>query len=352
MTAMSKHTDQELLTVNPLVCADWDERVLAMPGHTFFHSRPWAETLREAYGYEPVYFTARQGDRFSCLVPAMGVSSFLTGRRGVSLPFSDYCRPLLGAAAELEGVLRSIFEYGRRAGWNYFEIRDGDLPPERLPISWYYAHSLDLTLGESRLFNALQSSTKRNIRKASRENLQISMDNSLEGVRKYFALHCLMRKRHGLPPQPFYFFRSIHKNIISRGSGFVMLAYSGGKPISGALYIHFGSRAVYKYGASDFAFQNLRGNDLVMWEAIRWFAREGFEDFCFGRTDPDNAGLRRFKSGWGTKERVIRYYRYNLKKDEFVGNNPGVNELGKKIATRMPVALLNLIGRVIYRHMA
>jgi len=50
-----------------------------------------------------------------------------------------------------------------------------------------------------------------------------------------------------------------------------MLASHKGKNIASAVYFHFGDKAIYKYGASDRKYQHLRANNLVMWEAIRWF---------------------------------------------------------------------------------
>lgn len=62
-----------------------------------------------------------------------------------------------------------------------------------------------------------------------------------------------------------------------------MLASFKGTIIAGAIYFHFGEKAVYKYGASDVKYQQLRPNNLVMWEAIRLYCQNGYKSFCFGR---------------------------------------------------------------------
>lgn len=344
----------DLQVVNPVETEGWDERVLMSPEHTFFHSQSWARALQEAYGYKPVYFITAEPDRFARLLAVMDINSFLTGRRGVSLPFTDYCRPFV-PQADGEGEFRDLLEaaaaYGRTAGWQYLEIRDGRNFPEHVTFySAYYQHTLDLLENEDLLFKQLQGSTKRNIRKAGREGLAVSIGNSLDLVLSYFKLHGLLRKRHGLPSQPLYFFKSIHKNVISRGNGFVVLASYKGKPVSGAVFFQFGRKAVYKYGASDLAYQHLRGNDLVMWEAIRHLARNGYHSLCFGRTDMGNEGLRRFKSGWGAKEMIIRYFKLDLKKNVLLRENGRTAGFAKAVMGRMPVPVLNLIGHLLYRH--
>lgn len=346
-----------LQAVDPAAINGWDEKVLKCPEHTFFHSQGWARSLQEAYGYKPVYFVtpaADGSDSFARLLPVMEIDSFLTGRRGVSLPFTDYCRPIV-PRRERESEFRDLLEaaagYGKNAGWKCLEIRDGrDFPEHVSSWSCYYRHTLELLESEELIFKQLQGSTKRNIRKAGREGLSISISNSLDSVLSYYRLHGILRKRHGLPSQPLYFFKSIHKNIIYPGNGFVVLASYKGNPVSGAVFFHFGRKAVYKYGASDLAFQHLRGNDLVMWEAIRLLARNGFHSLCFGRTDMDNEGLRRFKSGWGTQESIIRYFKLDLYKDRLLREGKGSAGLAKRIMGRLPVPVLNLIGHLLYRH--
>lgn len=154
-----------------------------------------------------------------------------------------------------------------------------------------------------------------------------------------------------MPPQPHRFFRNIFKYVIAAGKGKVILAQHDGQYIAGCVYFHFKDKAIYKFGASDMAYQHLRPNDLVMWEAIRWYADHGYRSFCFGRTALDNEGLRRFKSDWGTKERTINYYRYDLKKDNYVTAEATVKPSHKRIFQRLPVPALKLFGSMLYKHM-
>lgn len=352
--SISESTNLQI--VNPLEIQDWDEKALKSPECTFFHSQCWARALSDAYGYKPVYFVTPASDAgYARLFAVMDISSFLTGRRGVSLPFSDYCPPIV-PQEDREGEFRDILEvaagHGRNAGWKYLQIRDGrHFPEHAASYSTYYRHTLELLENEDLIFKQFQGSTKRNIRKALRAGLTVSISNSLDSVLSYFRLHGLLRKRHGLPSQPLYFFKSIHKNVIGPGKGFVVLAFHNGKPVSGAVFFHFGKKAVYKYGASDLAYQHLRVNDLVMWEAIRLLARNGFHSLCFGRTDMDNEGLRRFKSGWGTQESIIRYHEIDLKKDKLLTAGGDGARLARAVMGRMPVPVLNIIGHLLYRHM-
>ena len=122
---------------------------------------------------------------------------------------------------------------------------------------------------------------------------------------EFYRLHVRTRRRHGLPPQPASFVLKIHDEIIKPGLGFVVLASKGSRPVAAAVFLNKGKKAVYKFGASDERHQDLRGNNLVMWEAIQFLAQGGFDTLHLGRTSFGNEGLRRFKLAWGTVEETI-----------------------------------------------
>ncbi len=413
--------------LNPINFPDWDRLLLSTPGATFFHSSSWARVLSESYGYTPLYFAVPENDRFKTLVPMMEVASFLTGKRGVSLPFTDYCEPLIEVRSEESGVrsqetlkpetcnlvpsapplapnalrlarwFNEVIGIGEKRGWKYIEIRGGekyfgsqesgvrrqenlelgtwnlmpcpsglasspsssDINPSsrapwtvhRAPSVTYFGHKLDLTCGEEKIFSGFRDSTKRNIKKAATEGVSVEMFHSPEAVKEFYRLNQLTRKDHGLPPQPSKFFQIIGEEIIGKELGFVALASHKGEVIAGAVYFQFGGEGIYKYGASDRKYQNLRANNLVMWEAIKWHCRKGYKSLCFGRTEQENDGLRQFKKGWGSEEYLIPYFKYDLRTESFVAEKKVVSEAEHKIFGHMPIPVLNFVGSLLYKHM-
>ncbi|MBW2048191.1 MAG: GNAT family N-acetyltransferase [Deltaproteobacteria bacterium] len=336
--------------VDPTRYPGWDELILLNPEYSFFHSSAWAKTLSESYAYIPVFFTIFQNKAPVSIIPLMEVKSILTGRRGVSLPFSDYCPPIIREKGHFEIVLDDMVKYGTKNGWKYLELRGGhEFLGNFSPANRFYRHVLDLERDSDTIFHAFKGSTRRNIRKALKENLRVSISHSLTSVMEFYRLNSITRKDHGLPPQPRSFFENVHNYIISKGKGIVVLASFRGRNIAGAIFFHFGRRAIYKYGASERAFQSKRPNNLVMWEAIKWYSERGFESISFGRTEPENTGLLQFKRAWGTREEVLRYYRYDFRARSFVVNIPQTQAFAP-IFRRMPIPLLNLLGSFLYRH--
>jgi hypothetical protein len=336
--------------VNPLEIPDWDDLVLATGKASVFHSSAWAKVLHECYGYRPVYFASFDNGNLSSLMPFMEINSWLTGKRGVSLPFSDFCESFADGGLSFDEAVKEVREYGRKNSWKTVEWRGNQEHFETAPPSAVYrCHALDLSVPEERAFSNFKSNTRRNINKAIKKGVRVDLGETLESVAGYYRLHCLTRRGHGRPPQPFSFFRKIFEHIISKGGGFTALAFLDGVCLAGAVYLHLGRTAIFKFGASNRKYQHLRPNNLVMWEAIRECAKRGFQTLSLGRTEPDNEGLLQFKRGWGTTEARLHYHLYDLKRDRFVADGEG-RRIFRKAFQLMPSPLLKIAGNVLYKH--
>lgn len=343
----------EVKVINPTEVPEWDGMVAAFPGCSFFHSSAWSKVLSDSYGYKQLYFTLWQNDRLAALLPIMEVDSMITGRRGVCLPFTDYCDPLATSTDHFNELFRAVLDHGRRRGWNFVEIRGGgEFFAGREASTRYLVHTLNLTGRESDVFLALRDSTRRNIKKSSDNGVSVQMLTTEQGVRDFYRLNQITRREHGLPPQPYRFFEHVYEHVISKGLGFVILGSYQDVPIAAAVYFHFGDKAVYKYGASDKRCQNMRPNNLVMWEAIRWCVANGKKSLSFGRTDLDHSGLRQFKMGWGAEEREMSYYKYDIRASKFASDGNGkISNIGSSLFSSAPLPVLRAIGSLLYRHM-
>jgi hypothetical protein len=341
-----------LITHDPLDSENWDESLRALPGSSFFQTSAWAAVLCKSYGYRPVYLAMWKGSVMKALLPCMDVSSILTGKRGVSLPFTDHCEPMAADAAQFQELFQAMITIGKRRSWKHLELRGGEtfLQNEE-PFEYFYGHVLDLTAGLKQLSAGLRDSTRRNIKKAEKLNIEISISATPQALDEFCRLNALTRREHGLPPQPRKFFDCVFEHIISRNRGFIALATMDKRVIAANVYFHAADKVIYKYGASDKSYQNLRANNLVMWDAVKWSCDHGFKSLCFGRTEPENEGLRQFKAGWGAREYRINYYKYDLEKQIFVKSAGSISPVFKKIFGKMPLPVLKMTGNVLYRHM-
>jgi hypothetical protein len=350
---LNRSISPEMQRINPAEDSNWNLLLAAQPRCSFFHTTEWARVLTDTYGYTPVCFGADGAGGGKSWLPLMEVDSWLTGRRGIGLPFTDDCKPLCAEAGIFQKLFRNAVEFGKNRGWKYIECRGGRELFHEVPASLsFYGHSLDLTADEAGLFSRLESSVRRAVRKAEKAGVTVQVLQSQEAVRAFYRLQCMTRKKHGLPPQPFDFFLNIYRHILSQNMGIVVLAKHQGRPVAGSVYFNFGDEVIYKFGASDERYQDLRGPNLVMWTAIKEFARRGAKRMDLGRTSMGNEGLRKFKLGWGAGEHKIEYVKFDLKKNEFVTDADGTSGWHTRIFRRLPGALSRTVSMVLYKHWA
>jgi CelD/BcsL family acetyltransferase involved in cellulose biosynthesis len=337
--------------LNPIEHPDWDELLLTADRATFFHTTAWARVLSESYGYKPLYFATIDNGKLAGLIPVMEIESFLTGKRGVSLPFTDICHPIADTDDIFQALMERLTQHGKSAGWKYIEIKGGSafLGKAAAPCAEYVTHLLDLGTDENALQKTFRDSTRRNIRKAYREGLAVTFQHTAEAMAAFYELHCRTRRRHGLPPQPWRFFEKVYAHVVAAGKGVVLLAAHAGKTVAGAVYFFYRDRALFKFGASDRAFQHLRANNLVMWEAIQWFVRNGFRSLHFGRSETENEGLLQFKRGWGAQESRVAYYRLSLRENTFSAERNGTRS-SYPVFKMLPIPVLRIAGNLLYRH--
>jgi hypothetical protein len=128
----------------------------------------------------------------------------------------------------------------------------------------------------------------------------------------------------------------------------LLLAYSEGKCVSAAIFLHWGKTLTYKFGASNLEGRKLRSNNFLFWEAIRWGCENGYANFDFGKSANSNQGLREFKSRWGTDEVPLTYSSFPLssQKDSYE-KLMGIMNL---LIRNTPTWVGRIVGEALYRH--
>ena len=338
--------------VDPTLDTKWDQTVASFPDANIFHTSSWAKTLKDSYGYEPLYAVWEKGGAPVCMLPLMEINSVITGKRGVSLPFTDWCQVVTAGSPARSEAVHDLLDLGRSRKWKTLELRgSGETVTDDQVSPAYLVHELDLSPGEEDLFKQFRDSTRRNIRKAAKLGVEVVEDNTPDGLKEFCRLNVVTRRDHGLPPQPAVFFKNLYQNIIDPGCGKVLLARHGESTVAASIYLSYNGRALYKYGASDKGQQHLRANNLLMWEAVRRYCEAGDSFLHFGKTDSNQSGLLQFKRGWGAEERGLGYQKFRLPEGELAPFESLTFGIHNRIFSRMPLTVLEMVGRLLYRHM-
>jgi hypothetical protein len=338
--------------IDPLSDSRWDVLISTHPQASVFHSTKWLRALQTAYGYQPVVITTcSHGTALTNGFVFCRVKSWLSGRRLVSLPFSDHCEPLASNLAEIDDLLCAMRQKVDAAKWKYVEIRPTSFQPgARTGLHkslTYHIHSLDLCRSKAELFNNFHKScVQRKIRKAEREKLHYEEGRSENLLQKFHALLLATRRRQCLPPQPLSWFRAL---LGAFGDDLkIRVASKNDLPIASILTLSSKKSMVYKYGCSDVRFHRFGGMALLFWNTIQEAKDKGLEEFEMGRSDSDNLGLISFKEHWGAVGKSLSYWAY----PRSAPVTPGSWERAilRQLVPVSPDPVLRTIGKLLYRH--
>lgn len=339
--------------VNPLLDQRWEALVERHPHSSVFHTKEWLKALWRTYGYEPVVFTTSppRGELTNGMVFCR-VSSWLTGKRLVSLPFSDHCDPLLENGNDGSIVFEEVCKELASRNWKYIELRPKDKVrfrrSEMLAAMSYCCHTLDLRPDEKTIFSRFHKDCiQRKIQRAEREKLTYRAGRSTELLKMFYQLFAKVRRRHQVPPQPFRWFQNLSDCLGPRMQ--VRIALRDGQLVGSILTLQYGKTLLYKYGGSDGKLNNLGATQWLFWKTIQEAKALGMDELDLGRSDWDNLGLINFKDRLGGKRVSITYWNYPKVERQPLLYLTLKGSAGWIVA-HTPLPILGIAGRLLYRH--
>ncbi len=353
------HSNQSgLFAIRPLVDPRWNRLVQRHPRASVFHTSAWLSALHRTFEYEPVAFTTAPPDApLLNAVVFCRVDSYLTGRRLVSLPFSDHCDVLAENEGAEHSLLAGLDQILASEKLRYLEIRPKhSLPSVALPPCTAYSycfHEIDLTRDIDTLFRGFhKSSARRKVLRAEREGLTYQDGSTKQLLDSFIELMLLTRRRHQIFPHP----RSWFETLIDCFGDALQLrvASKDGRPVAAILTLRHNDTLVYKYGCSDARFHRLGGMHFLFWESIREAKRDGFRAFDLGRSEWSQPGLVTFKDRLGATRSALEYSRLSSLVSPVTHKPPGADwkeRMAKRVCSKLPDRILSAAGDVIYRHL-
>lgn len=341
----------KLYELDPCRDARWARFLDRHPQASIFHTPGWLEALRRTYDYEPVVFTTsppgtelRSGQVFC------RINSWLTGRRLVSVPFSDHAALLMSGADDMESLLSHLRDRVRKENCKYVEIRplvNETVDPMFKESSVFYWHRLSLCDGIDTLFHGFHKScVQRKIRRAARERLEYTEGRSDRLIREFHQLLLPTQCRHHLPPQPISWFQNLSHCLGEKLK--VRIASKDGQPIAAMITISYKASMVYKYGGSDARYHRLGGVAFLFWKTIQEAKLCELNELDMGRSDLENLGLVTFKEHWGAKRATLKYWRFPA--TILSSSTQWELKAARKIFAFAPPTAMATVGRLLYRH--
>ncbi len=355
-------TKYEIKMIDPCLDPRWDEFVYKHPNGWIVHLSGWKKVLENSFPHMKGHYlalTEGADDQIKAALPLFEVSSWILGKRLISIPFATICDPLVTSQEETKKLLDETFNLAKKLGASYLEIRTLQshslIEKDSFYCSCFYKHHYLLLTND---INTIKKSfhrtnVRQRIQRAEKSDLCLKTGNSETDLMGFHELHKTTRKKHGLPPQPYKFFKNLWDTFVPSGNMKLLMAQKNDKTIAALILFLFRDRVSAEFLASDDSYWNLSPNHLLFWEAIKTAHNEGFKIFDFGRTSSSNGSLMDFKKHWGTTVVDLPQFIYpNNMCDTIDNREASINyRLSKIICKNAPELIDSLIGNFYYRHL-
>jgi CelD/BcsL family acetyltransferase involved in cellulose biosynthesis len=340
----------------------WDEYVAGHPGGTVYHTSAWIRVIASAGGYTPLCLAARDGASLAGVFPLVKIVSPLTGKRLVSLPFSDTCFPLADDESTASRLLESAKGLLKDHRLTFIEVRGapalksgGEGNPESLGFTrqghfknYVLPLSVD-TAAIKKTFN--KTSVRQTINKSFRLGVTVRTGEGERDLDEFYRLYLLNRKRHGIPPQPRELFSELLRSMTGSPGAVNYIAEHEGIGIAALIVLRYKGVTYAKYEGVDDAYRDVLPVYGLLWKAIEDAALAGDSIYDFGRTALDNPGLNAFKSRWGTTEEELPYFFHPPREGLSVVKSSSLKyRLFTGTVRRLPLPVGRWLGKKLFRH--
>ena len=231
------------------------------------------------------------------------------GNRTVTLPFSDYCDPLVSDLDSWRCLTEALLASGDPMVVRCVHCDVPLADPRFSTFKRAKWHGLDLAPDLDALWGALDRKCRHDIKHAQRVGVTVRWATESSDLRAFFEMHLAVRKyKYGMLAQPFAFFENIWRRFVERGEGYLLLSTYDDKVVGGVLLLRWEEHA----GSQIQCVRARRPRpsaerpDGVGIDQPR--QSSGCARFDFGLSDWDQEGLVRFKRKFsGTREKTISF---------------------------------------------
>lgn len=331
---------------------EWDAHVNRSPTASIYHQFGWKSVIEGTYGHKPYYLTAKENGEIKGILPIFLISSRMSGRVMVSLPF--HC--IGGVCADDESTRQVLLDEAIRLtneeSAEYLELRQAEtITREDLRVKENKVTCiLPLDKDPEAIWNKRFCSNLRNkIRKAEKHELKVSAGDGTRFIKEFYNIFARNMRDLGTPVVSKRLFENIVKEF--PGQAKVFVAYYKDKAIGAKFVMYFKDTMYFIWASSLRDHFDMASASLLNWESIRQACLDGYRFCDFGRST-EGDGAFKFKTQYGVEVKRLHWYYYLNGKTEL----PGLDKENKKYRTvielwkRLPVSVANRIGPCIVKY--
>ncbi|NPV10173.1 MAG: GNAT family N-acetyltransferase [Ignavibacteria bacterium] len=160
---------------------------------------------------------------------------------------------------------------------------------------------VDLLPKEDEIFASFNSKRRNMIRKAEKNNIEIVFGGT-ELINEYYKMITSLYKKLNKSPLTIEYYSEILKTFYPVGMARVLLSKYKGEFLSGGIFLKYKNTGYYWHGASFENTPNLGQNELIQWEVMKQFKREGCTKYDLVRVEEEKLpNIALFKMGFTKK---------------------------------------------------
>ena len=347
--------------INPESDPRWDKFVENHPHGWICHLSGWKKVLEKSFGQMQGYYPALvdEAGTIEAALPVFAVRSYLLGNRLVSIPYATLCDPLVETTDQMEKLIQALLDLAKKLHIKKSEIRTFQSgmcsTDERFWNQNIYKHHYILLDKEPEKLKSSfdRTNVRQRISRAQKSDIVVEKAEHASEVADFFKLHIMTRKKLGLPPQPYKFYKLLWETFSPSKQLTLLFAKKDHQILAGLILLKFKDRVSAEFLGSNEEFMSLSPNHLLFWEAIQSAYNEGYKIFDFGRTTVTNESLMNFKKRWATSiVDLPQYYYPKHAYEEYKGPEETLAyKLIRKSVIKMPDKACLLLSKFLYRHL-
>jgi predicted N-acyltransferase len=242
------------------------------------------------------------------------INDFLSRKRIVSMPFTDYGGILLDNDFEISReVLTTAFEQLLHSlNASYLEVkgeacRGGKVDAGVFTVVQSGRYATLPVANPDKLLDGFDSSIRKNLKRAAQNNLRCYNDMSATSIKAaFYPLYLKKMKQFGTPPHSIDFFLNLSKEMGDRLNLFTVS--NDGTIVS--MLLGIATRNVLQLSniVSHKDIHRIRHDDFNHWETIQWAYRNNRTILDFGVAR--YSGQTEYKAKWGAELKAYYYFFY------------------------------------------
>ncbi|MCK6620526.1 MAG: GNAT family N-acetyltransferase [Calditrichaceae bacterium] len=346
----------KIVFIDPEKDERWDQFVENHEMGLIYHLSGWKKVIEKTFPHiRGIFLAVVENNEIKAALPIYEVKSWLTGHRFVSVPFAQFCDPLVSSAIDLKLILQKIQDEHKAESLEIKTMNSSVFFNQlKLELIHHYKYHYILLDKPPDLLKKQfhRTCVRQRISRAQESNIQVTQCASKTELQKFILLHSHTRKRLGLPLQPIDFFYNLWDILHSKNMLEIVFASKDEIVIAALLLLKFKNRVTVDISAYDEKYLNLSPTHLLFWETIKSSFEQGYQIYDFGRTSLNSEALIKFKNHWGTVMMDLpSYIQPDLSnRNKMIKENSIKYKIVKNLCRISPQPIYEMIGKMVYRH--